>query len=53
LKDREKEGCKVVFEPPGLPSSDIIARMVKRAMIHKAKGLRFFADLNHDVRDRS
>jgi hypothetical protein len=53
LKDREKEGCKVVFEPPRLASSDIIARMVERARIHKAKGLRFFADWNHDVRDRS
>jgi hypothetical protein len=39
LKDREKEGCKIVFEPPRLPSSNIIARMVERAMIHKAKQL--------------
>ena len=44
LKNWEKEGCKVVFEPPRLPSSDIIARMVERAIIHKAKGLRFFTD---------
>jgi len=44
LKNLDKEGCTVVFEPPRLPSSDIIARMIKRAKIHKAKGLRFFAD---------
>jgi hypothetical protein len=52
LKDWEKDGCKVVFEPPRLPSSDIIAMMVERAIIHKVKGLRFFADWNHDVGDR-
>ena len=44
LKNCEKEGCKVVFEPPRLPSSDIITRMLERAKMHKAKGLRFFAD---------
>jgi len=44
LKNWEKEGCKVVFEPPRLPSSDIIAKMIERAIMHKVKGLRFFAD---------
>jgi hypothetical protein len=44
LKNHEKEGCEVVFEPPRLPSSEIIARMVERARMHKAKGLRFFTD---------
>jgi hypothetical protein len=45
LRNWEKEGCEVVFEPPRLPSSEIIARMIERAKVHKAKGLRFFADL--------
>lgn len=44
LKNQEKEGCEVVFEPPRLPSSEIIAGMIERARIHKAKGLRFFTD---------
>jgi hypothetical protein len=44
LKNLEKDGCKVVFEPPQLPSSDIIARMIKRAKMHKAKGLMSFSD---------
>lgn len=44
LKDWEREGCKVVFEPPRLPSSDIIARMVERAKAYRAKGLRSLAD---------
>jgi hypothetical protein len=41
LKDHEKERYKIVFEPPRLTSSEIIARMVERAIVHKAKGLRF------------
>jgi hypothetical protein len=53
LKDREKEGCKIVFKPPRLPSSDVIARMVERAIVHKAKGLRSFADWNKDVKNES
>jgi hypothetical protein len=36
LMNWEKEGCKVVFKPPRLPSSDIIARMLERAKTHKA-----------------
>jgi hypothetical protein len=44
LNNWEKEGCKVVFEPPRLPSSEMIARMIERARMHKAKGLRSFTD---------
>ena len=51
LKDHEKEGCKIVFESPRLPSSEIIARMIERAVLHKAKGLRSFADWNKDIKN--
>lgn len=44
LKNWEEEGCKVIFEPPRLPSSEIIARMIERAKTHKAKRLKSFAD---------
>lgn len=44
LKNWEKEGCEVIFEPPRPPSSDTIAKMVKKAIMHKAKRLRFFTD---------
>ncbi len=44
LKIWVKNGCKVVFEPPRLPSSEIIARIVERAKEHKARGLRSFRD---------
>jgi hypothetical protein len=53
LKDHEKEGCKIVFEPPRLKSSEIIARMVERAIVHKAKRLRSFADWNKDIKNGS
>jgi hypothetical protein len=44
LKNWGKEGCEVVFEPPRLPSSEIIAKMTERAKIHKVKGLKSFMD---------
>ncbi len=44
LKNMGKEGCEVVFEPPRLPSSEIITRMIERAKIHKVKGLKSFMD---------
>jgi len=50
LKDHEKEGCKIVFEPPRLPSSEIIARIVERAIMRKAKLLKYFADWNKDIK---
>ena len=44
LKNLEREGCEVVFEPPRLPSSEIIAGMIERAKTHKASGLKSFMD---------
>jgi hypothetical protein len=50
FKDHEKEGCKIVFKPPRLPSLEIIARIVERAIVHKAKRLKYFADWNKDIK---
>jgi len=44
LKNWGKEECEVVFEPPRLPSSEIIARMIERDKMHKVKGLKSFVD---------
>jgi hypothetical protein len=36
LKNMEREGCEVVFEPPRKPSAEIIALMIERAKSRKA-----------------
>jgi hypothetical protein len=44
LKNLEKDGCEVVFEPPRLPTSEIVTRMIERAKTHKARGQKSFKD---------
>ena len=42
LKTREREGCKVIFEPPRMSTSVIIGRALETAKVHKTKGLKSF-----------
>lgn len=42
LRKMEEDGCKVVYEPPRLPISEIIAGLIEKAKIHKARGLDSF-----------
>ena len=37
LRNMEKDGCEVVFEPPRMPSSKIIYAMINRAKLRKAR----------------
>ena len=37
LKNMEREGCEVMFEPPRMPSAEIIALMIERAKSRKAR----------------
>lgn len=37
LRNMERDGCEVVFEPPRMPSSEIIYAMIERAKLRRAK----------------
>ena len=51
LLNMEKEGYEVVFEPPRLPSSEIISMRIEQVEVHKEKGQRYFRDWDKESKD--
>jgi hypothetical protein len=36
LKQQEKDGCQIIYEPPRMAISEIISRKIKNAKLHKS-----------------